>query len=237
MALLNINNLRAHYDEIRALHGVDVEINRGEVTTLIGANGAGKTTLLSSILQLVDTTGDIFFDDKRISNLKTSAIARLGIGYVIEGRGTFETLTVEENLQVGAYTRKDGKKNIDRDIQMMYQWFEKLKTYRKKPAGLLSGGEQQMLAIARALMLKPKLLLLDEPSMGLAPKIVTDIFDILQKIKQEQQLTILLAEQDVSLALDLSDTILLVETGRIIESGSSEMMREHPKVREAYIGY
>lgn len=236
MALLTINYLQAYYDEVRALQGIDLSIKDAEIATLIGANGAGKTTLFNSIMQMVDTTGEIIFDGNAIQNKKTPGIAQLGIAYVIEGCGTFTTLSVEENLYVGAMVRKDGRKAIKQDIEKMYQVFPILRKLRKQSAGLLSGGEQQMLAIARALMLRPKLILLDEPSTGLAPKIIEDIFNILKKINQEENLTILLAEQNVTLALDLADRVYLLETGQIIQSGTSDEMRDNPTVREAYIG-
>lgn len=234
--LLKVSGLRAAYHAYPVLHDVSLEIPMGGVTTLLGANGAGKTTLLRAISgAMVKATGIIELEGRRINGLSTDAIARLGVAHVPDGRGTFPGLTVEENLMVGAISRRD-RAGVRNDIQRMYELFPKLGGYRRSIAGLLSGGEQQMLAIARALMLKPRLLMLDEPSFGLAPLVVRQIFDMLQGIKREAQLGILLVEQNASLALDIADKACVLEVGRVAIAGDASDLRGDPRVRAAYLG-
>src|SRR5207237_658885 len=217
-AMLNVRDLRAYYGQVQALHGLEFALNEGSMTTLLGANGAGKTTTLRAICNMIRSTGSIEFEGKKLGNASTENIVRLGIAHVPQGRGTFTTLTVEENLQLGAITRKDTRA-IASDIERMYDHFPKLRERHTQQAGTLSGGEQQMLAVARALMLRPKLMLLDEPSFGLAPLIVRDLFGILGKINREDKVSILVVEQNAKLALELADTAYVIETGRIVMSG------------------
>jgi branched-chain amino acid transport system ATP-binding protein len=235
-ALLEVRNLRASYGDIRALHGLDFAIEEGEVTTLLGANGAGKTTTLRAICGMIRTEGEIRFEGRPIGGWATEDIVRLGIAHVPEGRGTFVRLTVEENLQLGATARRD-RGGIAEDIERVYATFPILKARRLQQAGTLSGGEQQMLAVGRALMLRPRLMLLDEPSFGLAPLIVREVFDILAAINREQKVSMLLVEQNASLALGLADEAYLLETGRIVMSGPARDIRENESVRRSYLGY
>src|SRR5437660_882329 len=202
--LLNVKDLRAYYGQVQALHGLSFSLNEGSLTTLLGANGAGKTTTLRAICNMVRSTGAIEFDGAPLSSRSTESIVRLGIAHVPQGRGTFTTMTVEEKLQLGAITRKDNK-GVVADIERMYEHFPVLKQRHTQQAGTLSGGEQQMLAVARALMLRPRLMLLDEPSFGLAPLIVRDLFGILGKINRNDKVTILVVEQNAQLALELAD--------------------------------
>jgi branched-chain amino acid transport system ATP-binding protein len=236
MNLLSVRDLHANYGPIRVLHGVDVDVTRGGVTTVLGANGAGKTTLLRAICGMISRQGEITFDGARIDRLDTADIARRGVAHVPQGRGTFTTLTSEENLRLGAYTRKRGAE-VARDFERVYEYFPRLRERRNQQAGTLSGGEQQMLAIGRALMLEPKLLVLDEPSFGLAPRIVQEIFGIMRKINQEQQVSILVVEQNATLALEFADCACLLETGSVVTTGTPEDMRQNEDVRRAYLGY
>jgi branched-chain amino acid transport system ATP-binding protein len=234
-ALLNIKALNAFYGQVQALHGLEFSLNEGSVTTLLGANGAGKTTTLRAICNMVRSTGAIEFDGASLSNRSTENIVRLGIAHVPQGRGTFTTMTVEENLQLGAITRsKDG---VASDIERMYAHFPVLKQRHTQQAGTLSGGEQQMLAVARALMLRPRLMLLDEPSFGLAPLIVRDLFKILGKINREDKVTILVVEQNAQLALEIADQAYVIETGRIVMSGKANEIADNEDVRRSYLGY
>jgi branched-chain amino acid transport system ATP-binding protein len=221
---------------VQALHGLDLSLNEGSVTTLLGANGAGKTTTLRAICNMVRSTGNIEFDGKALTNQSTENIVRLGIAHVPQGRGTFTNMTVEENLQLGAISRKDVK-DIPGDIERMYAHFPVLKQRHTQQAGTLSGGEQQMLAVARALMLRPRLMLLDEPSFGLAPLIVRDLFQILGKINREEKVTILVVEQNAQLALELAETAFVIETGRIVMSGSASEIASNEDIRKSYLGY
>jgi branched-chain amino acid transport system ATP-binding protein len=235
-ALLEVRALRASYGDIRALHGLDFAIEEGEVTTLLGANGAGKTTTLRALCGMIPTEGEIRFEGRPIRGWATEDIVRLGIAHVPEGRGTFVRLTVEENLQLGATARRD-RGGIAEDIERVYATFPILKARYLQQAGTLSGGEQQMLAVGRALMLRPRLMLLDEPSFGLAPLIVREVFDILAAINREQKVSMLLVEQNASLALGLADEAYLLETGRIVISGPARDIRENESVRRSYLGY
>ncbi len=235
-SLLNIKDLRAYYGQIQALHGVSMSIEEGEVTTLLGANGAGKTTTLRAVCGMIRTTGTIEYDGRSIAGKSTENIVRLGIAHVPQGRGTFTRMNVEENLQLGAISRGD-KAGIAQDIEKMYAQFPVLKERRLQQAGLLSGGEQQMLAVARALMLRPRLMLLDEPSFGLAPLVVRDLFAILAKINREEKTTILVVEQNAQLALELASTAYVIETGEIVKSGTASEIASNEDIRKSYLGY
>ncbi len=234
--LLEVAGLEAFYGPIKALHGIDFGLDAGTVTTILGANGAGKTTTLRGVCGMVKTAGSIRFDDQPIAGKSTEDIVRLGIAHVPDGRGTFVKLTVEENLRLGAYTRKD-RANVAADFERAYGYFPMLAERRHQQAGTLSGGEQQMLAIARALMLRPRLLLLDEPSFGLGPLIVQEIFKIMRAINAEEGVSMILVEQNASMALDLADHVYLLETGRVVMSGASEVMQKDETIRRSYLGY
>jgi branched-chain amino acid transport system ATP-binding protein len=236
-ALLEIEKLDASYGETHVLHGVSLGVEDRGITALLGANGAGKTTLLRAICNMmVRVSGEIRFAGTHINGRATETIARLGIAHVPDGRGTFSHLTVEENLRLGAYTRRD-RDGIAADFERVYAYFPRLQERHKQQAGTLSGGEQQMLAIARALMMRPKLLLLDEPSFGLAPLIVREIFRILETINEDEGMSMLLVEQNASLALDLADHAYLLETGTIVMGGEAAVIAGNPSVRRAYLGY
>jgi branched-chain amino acid transport system ATP-binding protein len=233
--LLEVKNLRAGYGPTQVLFGLDFAVAEGGVTALLGANGAGKTTTLRAVSGLIRPEGEVLLAGQRITGLMTESIARLGVAHVPDGRGTFMELTVEENFRLGAYTRRDP--DVAADFARMWEWFPRLKQRWRQQAGTLSGGEQQMLAIARALLLRPKLLLLDEPSFGLAPLIVQDIFGILRRIRGESGVGILLVEQNANLALDLADHAYLLETGRIVMSGPAAEIRQDEAIRRSYLGY
>jgi branched-chain amino acid transport system ATP-binding protein len=234
--LLEVKGLVAGYGGIPALHGVDFGLEEGGVTTLLGANGAGKTTTLRALCGMIRARGDANFAGKRLIGMQTEDIVRLGIAHVPEGRGTFTRMSVEENLQLGAMTRRNGA-DIKQDIERVYDHFPRLRQRRMQQAGTLSGGEQQMLAIGRALMLRPRLMLLDEPSFGLAPLVVREMFDILGGLNRNEKVSMLLVEQNASLALSLADTAYLLETGRIVTSGPAAQIREDEGVRRSYLGY
>jgi branched-chain amino acid transport system ATP-binding protein len=234
--LLQARNLRAFYSQAEVLHGIDFAIDDGGITTILGANGAGKTTTLRAVCGMVRTLGEISFDARRIDGRKTEEIACRGIAHVPDGRGTFLELTTEENLKLGAYSRRD-RDAVARDLAMVYGYFPRLQERLKQQAGTLSGGEQQMLAISRALMLRPRLLLLDEPSFGLAPLIVQDIFRIMRAINREQKVSMLLVEQNATLALELADHAYLLEAGRVVMSGASAEIQKDPAIRRSYLGY
>lgn len=234
-ALLEVTDLRAGYGQTNVLHGISFVVDEGEVTTLLGANGAGKTTTLRAICGMVRTEGGIRFAGGSIQGKATEDIVRHHIGHVPDGRGTFMELTVEENMRLGAYTRKD--RGVAQDFDRVFGYFPRLRERFKQQAGTLSGGEQQMLAIARALLLRPKLLLLDEPSFGLAPLIVRGIFDILGRIREEEQVSMLIVEQNASLALELANRAYLLETGRIVISGAAAEIRNDEAIRRSYLGY
>ena len=234
--LLEVKGLFAGYGGIPALHGLDFSLEDGGVTTLLGANGAGKTTTLRALCGMIRARGEANFAGKRLIGMQTEDIVRLGIAHVPEGRGTFTRMTVEENLQLGAMTRRNGA-DIKQDIERVYDHFPRLRQRRLQQAGTLSGGEQQMLAIGRALMLRPRLMLLDEPSFGLAPLVVREMFDILGALNRDEKVSMLLVEQNASLALSLADTAYLLETGRIVTSGPAAQIREDEGVRRSYLGY
>ena len=236
MAFLSVKGLNAWYGQTQALYGIGFDIEQGGITTLLGANGAGKTTTLRGICSMVRAQGEITLDGKSIIGEATESIVRMGVAHVPEGRGTFTTLTVEENLRIAAYTRKD-MAAIARDLEMVFEYFPRLKERLQQQAGTLSGGEQQMLAISRALMGGPRLMLLDEPSFGLAPLIVVDIFRIMRRINQEAKVSMLLVEQNAALALDLADHAYVLETGRVVMSGPSNVVKNDENVRKSYLGY
>jgi branched-chain amino acid transport system ATP-binding protein len=232
---LVIRSLTAAYGSSQVLHDINLRVNAGEITALLGANGAGKTSTLRAISGMLSRQGCIEFNGLRIDQLSTEEVARLGVGHVPDGRGTFSGLSVIENLQLGAIRRND-KVGINGDMDRIFDYFPVLFDRRTQQAGTLSGGEQQMLAVGRALMARPSLLLLDEPSFGLAPLVVRDLFRIVRRLNKEQGLSILLVEQNAHLALDLADQAFLLETGRIVFSGSAEAIQRNDSIRRAYLG-
>jgi branched-chain amino acid transport system ATP-binding protein len=234
--LLEAKGLCAYYGATQALFGIDLAVEAGGITTLLGANGAGKTTALRALSGMVRVAGEIRFDGRPIAGRPVEQIVRLGIAHVPQGRGTFVRQTVEENLQIGAMTRYDHGE-IAADIDRVYGYFPRLRERRRQQAGTLSGGEQQMLAVGRAMMLRPRLMLLDEPSFGLAPLIVQELFDILRTLNREEHVSILLVEQNAALALELADHAYLIETGRLVIKGPSRDIRDDETVRRSYLGY
>jgi branched-chain amino acid transport system ATP-binding protein len=234
--LLQVTQLCAAYGATQVLHELDFTLDAGRITAILGANGAGKTTTLRALCQTVRTTGSILFEGKQVVGCATENVVRLGVAHVPDGRGTFTAMSVEENLRLGAYVRRN-RAELAFDMEKAFTRFPILKERRHQQAGTLSGGEQQMLAISRALMLRPKLLLLDEPSFGLAPLIVAEIFRIMRTINREDQVSMLLVEQNASLALDLADHAYLLETGRVALSGPSAQIKHDESVRRAYLGY
>jgi branched-chain amino acid transport system ATP-binding protein len=235
-ALLEVQGLEAFYGHTKALHGVSFRMAPGGITTILGANGAGKTTTLRAISRMVRTAGTIRFDGQPLDKRAAEDVVQLGIAHAPEGRGTFVRLTVEENLRLGAWGRRS-RSRLDGDFERVFGYFPVLRERRRQVAGTLSGGEQQMLAVARALMLQPRLLLLDEPSLGLAPLVVREIFRILKTVNEETGVTILLVEQNAALALDLADHVFLLETGRVVMDGPSSVLRTDDAIRRAYLGY
>ncbi len=235
-ALLEVKGLKAFYGQTQSLYDVGFEIATGGITTLLGANGAGKTTTLRAICNMVRREGLVRFDGRDIKGMPTEEVVRLRIAHVPEGRGTFTTLTVDENLRIAAYTRRD-KQAVKNELDRVFSYFPRLQERIQQQAGTLSGGEQQMLAIARALMLGPRLMLLDEPSFGLAPLIVVEIFRILRRINEEEKVSILLVEQNAALALDLADHAYVLETGKVVMSGPSSVVKNDENIRKSYLGY
>jgi branched-chain amino acid transport system ATP-binding protein len=234
--LLEAKRMDAYYGPVQVLYGIDIEVVSGGITTLLGANGAGKTTTLRSLTGMTDTRGEIRFDGRSIAGRATEDIVRLGIAHVPQGRGTFVRETVEENLQIGAMTRRGGAQ-IAADVERVYGYFPRLKERRRQQAGTLSGGEQQMLAVGRGLMLRPKLMLLDEPSFGLAPLLVQELFGILRTLNRDEGVSMLIVEQNAALALDLADHAYLMETGKLVMSGPSRELRDNETIRRSYLGY
>jgi branched-chain amino acid transport system ATP-binding protein len=232
--ILKLRSVKAFYGQSEVVHGIDVAVEEGGMTVLLGANGAGKTTTLRAICGMVRSEGEIVFAGKRLDRRATEDIAGVGVAHVPEGRGTFIGLTVEENLRLGGYTRP---RNTHANMERMYGYFPILAERRRQQGGALSGGEQQMLAIARALMMEPRLLVLDEPSFGLAPRIVEDIFNIVARIQKEERVSVLLVEQNASLALELADHAYLLETGYVVASGSAKSLADDPQIRRSYLGY
>jgi len=234
--LLEARALCAYYGPTQVLFGLEIGVEAGGITTLLGANGAGKTTTLRSLSGMCRTDGEIRFDGKPIAGRATEDVVRLGIAHVPQGRGTFSRQTVEENLQIGAMTRRD-RKEIAADVERVYGYFPRLKERHGQQAGTLSGGEQQMLAVGRAMMLRPRLMLLDEPSFGLAPLIVEELFGILRTLNRNEKVSMLLVEQNAALALDLADHAYLIETGRLVMEGPAQQLRDDENIRKAYLGY
>ncbi len=233
--LLEVSGLKARYGAVEVLHGVDFMVPRGEVVVILGANGAGKTTTLRAICQMVTTNGSIILDGTDIGGRSTTEIVRHGVAHVPQGRGTLNDLSVEDNMLAGAYIRRDGE--IGSDIEKWFDTFPRLRERRSQLAGSLSGGEQQMLAVARGLMSRPKLLLLDEPSLGLAPLIVQDIFRVFGELNAEQGTTMLVVEQNANVALDLAHHAYVLEAGETVLSGNADELRHDDAVRKAYLGY
>jgi branched-chain amino acid transport system ATP-binding protein len=235
-ALLEVSNLHAAYGLTRVLHGISFAMQEGSITTLLGANGAGKTTTLRALCGMVKAQGEVRFAGSRIDGKATEDVVRQGIAHVPDGRGTFVNLTTEENLRLGAYVRKD-RENVDADLERVFGYFPRLKERRTQQAGTLSGGEQQMLAVSRALMLRPKLMLLDEPSFGLAPLIVKELFGILRTVNRTERVSMLVVEQNAAMALDLADHAYVIETGRVVLSGTADEIKGNEAVRRSYLGY
>lgn len=233
--MLQVRQLEAFYGPTRVLKGVDFQVAEGGIATILGANGAGKTTTLRALSGLIRTAGEIRFKGERIDGLPTEKIAARGVAHVPDGRGTLVNLTVEENLRVGAYLQRS-KAQAAATMERMFGYFPRLRERRHQQAGTLSGGEQQMLAISRALMQKPSLLLMDEPSFGLAPLVIREIFQIMRTINEQEGVSILLVEQNVALALDLADHAYLLETGSMVAGGSAAQLRDDEQVRRAYLG-
>ena len=235
-ALLEAEDLTAQYGWTKVLHGLAFAVESGGITTILGANGAGKTTTLRAVCRMVKTGGQVRFDGERIDAKATEDIVRLGIAHTPEGRGTFVDLSVEENLRLGAFARRE-KSGLDQDYEKVYGYFPVLAQRRRQQAGTLSGGEQQMLAVARALMSRPRLLLLDEPSLGLAPLVVREIFRIVRTINRQERVSVLLVEQNAAMALDLADHAYLLETGRVVMSGPAAELKKNDAIRRSYLGY
>jgi branched-chain amino acid transport system ATP-binding protein len=235
-AFLDVAKLHASYGPTRVLHGIDFSMEQGTITTLLGANGAGKTTTLRALCGMVKTQGQVSFAGERLDGKATEDIVRKGIAHVPDGRGTFVNLTTEENLRLGAYTRKD-RDAVESDLERVFGYFPRLKERREQQAGTLSGGEQQMLAVSRALMLRPRLMLLDEPSFGLAPLIVRELFEILRTVNQKEKVSMLVVEQNAAMALELADHAYLIETGRVVLSGTAGEIKRNDAVRRSYLGY
>jgi branched-chain amino acid transport system ATP-binding protein len=235
-ALLQVSNLETYYGPIMAIRGVSFEVPRGRIVTILGANGAGKTTVLKTVSGVMDPQkGTVTFDGREIQGMDPDRVARLGLSHVPEGREIFPLLTVAENLGMGAYMRTDAD-GIGRDLEMVYGYFPVLRSRARQRAGQLSGGEQQMLAISRALMARPKMMLLDEPSLGLAPKLVTEIFDIIVRINREQHVTVLLVEQNANMALHTADYGYVLEVGRIVMEDTCARLRDKDDIKEFYLG-
>lgn len=240
MEFLKIKNINTYYNAVHALKNVSLHLDRGEIVTLIGANGAGKTTLLNTLSAVTPArSGEVLYNQQRIEGFEPERIVELGISQVPEGRQVFKPLTVEDNLELGAYLRfrrRESRKAIRSDLEEMYTLFPRLLERRKQLAGTLSGGEQQMLAIGRALMAKPKVLLLDEPSMGLAPLVVQEIFGVISALCRDKGTSILLVEQNAKAALKLADRGYVLETGKVILSGVASELLDNPEVQRAYLG-
>jgi branched-chain amino acid transport system ATP-binding protein len=236
VSFVEVEDLRASYGPVRVLEGIDFSIEQGRRMALLGPNGAGKTTVLRALSGMVNTSGRVEFDGASLVGRPTADIARRGVAHVPEGRGTFAALSVDENLRLGAYVRNDGAGTRE-DLQRCYGWFPRLEERRRQQAGSLSGGEQQMLAVARALMLRPRLLMLDEPSLGLAPIFTRELFRVLGQICDEHGMTVLLVEQNASLALDFADHAYVLESGRVALSGEADRIKGDEDVRRSYLGY
>ena len=235
MALLELENVEAAYGSVKALHGVSLTVGLGQVVALLGANGAGKTTTLRAISGTLRRSGSIRFADQDLARASAEKVAGLGIAHVPEGRGTLGRFTVQENLELGAYAR--GRGDLKQSLQQVYDYFPVLAQRRRQEAGTLSGGEQQMLAVARGLMSRPRLMLLDEPSLGLAPQVVEKIFDIVRAINHSEETSFLIVEQNAALALDVAEHAYVLETGRVVSQGPSAELQNDESVRRSYLGY
>ena len=242
-SILKVNNIEVIYDHvILVLKGVSFDVSEGAIISLLGANGAGKTTTLKAISNLLRsergdvTKGSIEYFGERVDQLSPSELVKKGVVQVMEGRHCFEHLTVEENLLTGAYTRRDGRAAVDKDLELVYNYFPRLKERRRAQAGYTSGGEQQMTALGRALMARPKMILLDEPSLGLAPQLVEEIFVIVQRLNNDEGVTFLIAEQNTNMALKYADYGYILENGRIVMDGNAADLRENEDVKEFYLG-
>ena len=233
MSLLELDNVGARYGPVKALHDVSLTVGQGELVAVLGANGAGKTTTLRAVSGTVRRSGDVVFDGQKLPR-RPEATARAGIAHVPEGRGTFGELSVWENLRLGAYTRRG---NLKDDAQRVFTFFPRLEERRGQQAGTLSGGEQQMLALGRAMMARPKLLLLDEPSLGLAPLVVKEIFEALARMKEKDGMSVLVVEQNANLALSHAARAYVLEVGRVVVVGTSDELRANESVRKSYLGY
>jgi branched-chain amino acid transport system ATP-binding protein len=236
VSLLELDRLEARYGEVPALHGVSLRVEEGTIVALLGANGAGKTTTLRAISGLVRRSGEVSFGGRRITRYSPERIARLGVAHVLEGRGVMGELTVRENLRLGAHLRWD-RCGVKDDLAQVYEYFPVLEQRETQLAGTLSGGQQQMLVIGRALMARPRLLMLDEPSLGLAPLVVREIYEILERLNRDEGLTVLVVEQNASLALEAATNAYVLEVGRIAIEGPSDELRRQESVRKAYLGY
>ncbi|HEU0102469.1 MAG TPA: ABC transporter ATP-binding protein [Mycobacteriales bacterium] len=237
MPVLEMTGVRASYDGVQALHGMDLEIAEGEMVALLGANGAGKTTSLRAISGTVQVTGQVRFAGQDVAGWAPHRVARLGVGHVPEGRGTFVDLTVAENLTLGALARpKALRDRVDADLDVVHQLFPVLREFAARRAGALSGGQQQMLAIARAMLGRPRLLLVDEPSLGLAPMVTTEILRALRRLQGEWELSVLLAEQNARRALKVVDRAYVLESGRVVASGSAAQLQQDSTIQDAYLG-
>ena len=235
-ALLEVNNIETYYGPIMAIRGVSFAVPRGQIVTILGANGAGKTTILKTICGVMDAQkGTVAFEGRTIQGMDPDRVMRLGLTHVPEGREVFPFLSVRENLRMGAYTRKDAD-GVARDVEMVYDYFPVLRARAEQRAGQLSGGEQQMLAISRALMGRPKMMLLDEPSLGLSPKLVKEIFEIIGRINEEQGVTVLLVEQNANMALHIADYGYVLEVGRIVMEDTCARLLEKEDIKEFYLG-
>jgi branched-chain amino acid transport system ATP-binding protein len=235
VSLLQLSGVAGGYGPVQVLHGLDLEVEEGKVAVVLGANGAGKTTTLRAISGVIGVSGDVLFGGSRITGMSPQQVARLGIAHVPQGRGTFSELSVEDNLRVGAVNRRD--REIESDLDRWYGVFPRLGERRKQEAGLMSGGEQQMLALARAMMSRPKLLLLDEPSLGLAPLVTRQFFEQLKELNTQEGMTVLVVEQNANLALDVGHWGYVLEAGRIAVSGSAHELHDDEAVRKAYLGF
>jgi branched-chain amino acid transport system ATP-binding protein len=235
MPLLELSDVHARYGPIRALHGVSLKVDEGEVVAILGANGAGKTTTLRAISSMTRTSGEIVFGSRRIARRSPEHVARLGVAHVPEGRGLFPELTVWENLRMGAVGTRGG--SFGQDVKRVVGYFPWLERRRDQPAATLSGGEQQMLALGRALIARPKLLMLDEPSLGLAPTIVRELFGIVKRLNEDDGLTVLVVEQNATIALDVAARAYVLEVGKVAVEGTSDELRRHEGVRKSYLGY
>lgn len=237
MSLLEITDLHAGYGRVEVLHGVDLVVDEGSIVALLGANGAGKTSLLRAISRAIDSRGGRVFDGQDISRLTTARIAKLGIGHVPEGRGTFGEFSVEENLRLGAISRPRAlRDSIPDDLELVYETFPILREFRRRPAGAVSGGQAQMLAVARALLARPRLLLIDEPSLGLAPLTAQELFGRLAQLRDDWSLTIVLAEQNARLSLEVADRAVLLARGRVVHEGPAEDLATTDAVQSSYLG-